>query len=390
MRKNIRKVINFIYRQLMNFKPIQDLEGLSDVEIIGWVSDFTHLREQLPVFEALSTKHRIAFITNKNDLKEYIINHTNFKVGTLKFRNNNIAQVEIILKKHIPKIKYALVGNDLRAVDATVGKALHKLKTPYGVITHGINYLNFHLNDSIADNLFVWTHEEKNRMMKQGVPSEKICISGSPYFSQLMKNDGYVELTDQISPAINSNKTKLLIAISGAGNLYSKIEHFETIESLNESAIELEESHIFITKLHRKDNLEFYENKFGLHIINENTLTSCISKIVPILRKSNIVITGASTTVIEAMLLQKPVIIFDKNPKTKLLPFVTNQTVLFCNNIDMLKRHILNLNESVYLKECIDKQNTFINEHFNVTINPTKTIAQEIIKHLNNIKSSLN
>jgi CDP-glycerol glycerophosphotransferase (TagB/SpsB family) len=183
---------------------------------------------------------------------------------------------------------------------------------------------------------------------------------------------------------MNSNKTTLLIAISGPGGTNTREEFNEIINGLNTIASEQKETHFILNKLHRKDKKSNYLGKQFLNIVDDDMIPEHISKLVPLLCNVDIVISGASTSVIEAMYLQKPVIIFDKNPKTKSLPFVEEGAVLFCTETEMLKQHISSLNNSGYLKECIARQNQFINEHFNITTDPAKIIAQQISTRLTN------
>jgi spore coat polysaccharide biosynthesis predicted glycosyltransferase SpsG len=363
--------------------PIVRLDGINDVEIAGWVSDFTHLREQLLVMEELGRSKKVCFITNKSDIADYIKKNTFFKVGFFKFNNKNVFKVSLIIQKHIPQLKYSLIGNDLRSDDGLFANALKMSNISYGVITHGINFLNTRLNESKANHLFVWTEEEKQRMINQGISEQRIINSGSPYLFTVKQN--FTNCEKQFDSNHNlAARTKILVAISGAGNLYSIEEHLLTINHLNTLALKLKETHFFINKLHRKDREEYYQNCKGLNVVDENIIPIQLSKILPLIQNCDLIISGASTSVIEAMCLQKPVIIFDKNPKTKSLPFVEEGVVLFCTETEMLKQHIASLNNLGYLKECIVRQNQFINEHFNITTDPAKIIAQQISAHLNN------
>lgn len=359
----------------MNLRPITLLDGLQDVEIVGWVSDFTHLREQLPVMEELRKTSKVCFITNKNDIESYIKDHTLFKVGKFKFANNNTRQVSEIIHKYVPQLKYVLVGNDLRSDDGTLAETLNKLNVPYGVITHGLNYLNTRLHESKAPHLFVWADEEKQRMMNQGIEEERIFVSGSPYFFSLT----HVVNKQQIDNVFRvGERSKILVAISGAGNLYSKEEHQATINYLNSLALTLKSTHFFINKLHRKDKAEFYLDKEGLNVVDERIIPSQLSKILDLIQYSNIVISGASTSVIEAMLLRKPVIIFDRNPKTKLLPFVAEKAVLFATDLNTLEEQIKALDNPIYRQQCISIQDAFIKAHFGEWGVPSITISQII------------
>lgn len=364
MLKTITSYVNLIYRTYLNLYPVRNLDGLKDVQIVGWVSDLTHLREQLPVFALLNETYSVCFLTNKNDIKSYIESNTNFRVGTLKFNKTNDKYLAKLFKRKLPKLTFVYIGNDLRADDALIGSAIHEMKIKYAVITHGINYLNDRLGMSNANQLFVWTDEEKTRMINQGITAERIFVSGSPYLHQLNNGIDSKKINMNEVSLESELKTKVLVAISGPGHFYNKEEHINLINDLNLLAIELTQSYQFINKLHRKDSPLFYQNKLGLHLINENKIPDYISKIVPLINYSDIVISGASTSVLEAMFLDKPVVIFDKNPSVKKLPFLEDGVVKHCINISELKRVLNDLQKKDYKDEYIQKQRNFLGQHF--------------------------
>lgn len=358
------------------------MDGLKDVQIVGWVSDLTHLRELLPVFALLNKTYSVCFLTNKNDIKVYIESNTNYRVGTLKFNKTSDKYLAKLFKRKLPKLTFVYIGNDLRADDALIGSAIHEMKIKYAVITHGINYLNDRLGVSNANQLFVWTDEEKTRMINQGITAEKIFVSGSPYLHQLNNGIDSKKINMNEVSLESELKTKVLVAISGPGHFYNKEEHINLINDLNLLATELTQSYQFINKLHRKDSPLFYQNKLGLHLISENKIPDYISKIVPLINYSDIVISGASTSVLEAMFLDKPVVIFDKNPSVKKLPFLQDGVIKHCINIFELKRVLNDLQKQDYKDEYIQKQRNFLRQHFPDMnrYQPDKMIANKIME----------
>lgn len=393
MKESIRKGINFFYRKFIGNRPLRKLDAVKQVHVIAWCSDFTHLREQLPVMQKLAAFYQVGFITNKNDIAEYIKNHTEIAVGILKFAHAGPKTLAKVIKLELPNLTYALIGNDLREDDKAITLALKQLNIKTGVITHGLNYLNTKLGNGIADELFVWAKEEKKRMEEQGIDSKKINVSGSPYFKYLSELNlnttaSYKLWETSFNIQYQShNKQKVLIAISGAGHLYTNIEHKATITGLQAIALQLNQTHTFFCKLHRKDQVINYTEAPQLNIVNQNDLFPFISPLVPLILNADVVISGASTGVIEAMILQKPVVIFDPNPATYKLPFVKEQYVFASDSISEVTEQILALQQTQYLEQYLAKQNVFLNQYiFNQNnLAPEELIIQQIKKRHHSI-----
>jgi hypothetical protein len=381
MSNAIRKVINFFYRQYLSHKPIVQLDALSSAKVVAWCSDYTHLREQLPVLQKIAQTHPVGFITNKKDIYTYITTHTSIPAGILKFSKTETPKLINVFKSALSAVRYILIGNDLRKDDRSIMITAQQLNIAHGVITHGLNYLNQSLYESVSQTLFVWAKEEKNRMVGQGIKPERIIVSGSPYFESLRSTTAlhtdFNKWKARFTKRYNSaNKQAILVAVSGPGNMYTMTDHHQSIISLEHAAEQLDSTHCFWVKLHRKDKPEYYNEAVHLIVVANEHILPHISSLVPLIELASIVISGASTAVIEAMILQKPVIIFDHHPFSKQLPFVNEQAVAASDDVHAVMEQIKLLQQSDYLHDYLDRQNRFLRTHL---FEQTQISAVEII-----------
>jgi hypothetical protein len=377
------KIINKIYNWFLNINSIAKLKDVSDCEILFWASDFTHLREQLPIIRELNKHYKTGIVTNKKILIDYLKkNKVEVNVGYFQFGKTPKYSIENLLISYLPKISYAIIGNDLRVDDSKIAEALIKLKIPYGIISHGLTYLSDKLHTSKANHFYVWTNQEKEIMLSQGIGSERIILSGSPYLDMLNSDKKITDLTFLNDNFDIGDKVKILIANSGPGGTNTHEEFNEIINGLNTIANEQKETHFFLNKLHRKDKKHNYKGKNYLNIIDDNIIPEHISKLVPLLYNVDIVISGASTSVLEAMIFDKPVVIFDKNPSVKKLPFLEDRIVKHCISISELKRVLNDLERKDYKDEYIQKQRSFLQQHFPDMrrYQPAKIIANKIME----------
>jgi len=378
------KIVNKLYNWFLNISPIAQLKEIKNCDIIIWASDLTHLREQIHVIQFLEDYFRVGLISNKKTIRNYIKNNTNHSVGFLLFGKNTLYSIDKILLKKNKELKYALIGNDLRQDDNEIAKALINHKIPYGVISHGL--IPDIITKSKANHFFVWSRLDKDKLIKLGIEQSRIIITGSPYLNTLNKETVSIKNLN-LDATLQSDKIKVLVALSGPGDQYSELEHITMLENINKLAFNLKETHIFFSKLHKKDNPKYYYDKPHLHVIPENEIPANISRLVPLLKKIDIIITGASASIIEGIFLHKTVIIYDPYHKTQQLPFVNGNYVTCCESISQVLKVIEVLKDENYKRKIINKQTEFIEQFFALQPPPAITIANHIKSFLKDTKS---
>ncbi len=378
-------LINKVYRLFLSYFPTHSLKHDSQVKIVFWCSDLTHVREQIHVAKNFDASE-ICFVSNKKDIIEFIHRNYSLKVFHLNF-NESISHKKLskLISSFLPNLQYAIIGNDFRNDDALIGAAIHHLGIKYGVITHGLNFLHTSLSKTKANHYFVWSAEEKKRFEEQGVSANSIVVSGSPYFFYL--STGNLNIPDDWKNTFTKKyafKNHLTtVCLSGPGGLNTKEQHTEQLSKINQIAGSL--GLTFCANLHRKDRADFYTNLEHIHVIESADKFDFISKLVPILSCSEVVISGASTSVIEAMCLNVPVIFFDTNKHAYNIPYAKENYVAVAHHLSelemLLKRIYTDIN---YRNSLVERQQQFLKEYI---ITEKKSPAQVIVQY---VKEAIN
>ncbi|MCV0411910.1 hypothetical protein [Nitrosarchaeum sp.] len=226
-----------------------------------------------------------------------------------------------------------------------------------------------------SDKFFVWGNIVKEDAKIHGnIPDEKIIITGNPrfddYSSLNTKNEDYVLIAtsgpqhEDINGLLIANHEKYVNAI---------YEICKILKSLNKK---------FIIKLH--PSIKEFD---VAPIVNEIDNTIPILKdgeIFPLIQKcSYMIILGLSTAIIEAQILQKPVIsvkIIDYNLGN---PSVFASKSCIVSNIDSLENNLKKLENADFRKDVISNANNFLNNYLLHRNNATESFFENL-KKLNN------
>lgn len=379
-------LVNKAYKTLLRFKPVHNLKPSGQVRMLCWCSDFTHVREQLPV-SGKFTAGTVCFVSNKKEIVDYISRHSQHPAYYLNFHGSSISNtLARLFGKLFPNMAYALIGNDARDDDRTIARAIHRLHVQYGVITHGLNYLSHELSRNKANQFFVWSEEEAQRFISQGIAKSRIVTSGSPYFFSLFES--HIQAPEDWMAGFRKlyahNNKLTLLCLSGPGHLSTESQHIQLLQQLNDTAAE---HNIRISaNLHRKDKTKYYEGLSHIQVIADTDKTAHVSKLVPILSCADVVISGASTSVIEAMCMQKPVLFYDVNPRSYGVPYAQQGYVYTVQQPEALGKALQALlhNENTRAN-WLKRQQEFLNEyilHATDNLNPAARIHQFISTHI--------
>ena len=212
-----------------------------------------------------------------------------------------------------------------------------------------------------AEKLLVWGNIDKELAIKNAhVTSEKIEIIGAPRYDKLFKSrkidEDYILLASSADPQPEEVEGLRIPKIEKY--LFDMIETCKIVSELKEK---------LVIKLHpspaQLTNLEKYTNK-----INSDIQVFSSGEIIDLLPKAKILICiGVSTTMIEAMILKKPVIFIpgiDYNWKN---PTIITANGCINSNIKNLKTDILKILENEeYSKRIMQASDNYLSEliHF--------------------------
>ena len=259
---------------------------------------------------------------------------------------------------------------------ANFAKAHH---VPIVLIQHGVYNDTIEANQMnvskgvypiLSDKLLVWGQVTKNESMSNGkIPSEKIEIVGTPrYDKQKLLSTG------------SENQDYILLATSAPqpadihGILSKSIEDYEnSIIEISQIAAKLEKK--LVIKLHPSPNEADVEELVSKIDHDITVVTS--GDIFPLIRSCSVmVVLGLSTAMIEAQLLQKPVIsvpVIDYKWGT---PSIFESNSVITSNLESLEENLTKtLNNKSFRNDTINRANAFIDNYIiNLGVGPEKTL----------------
>lgn len=288
------------------------------------------------------------------------------------------------LQKLIDKIKpqAALIGYDIPTEGRTLTDVLNAKNIPTYMIQHGaMAKVDGIFGTHITKNIFVYGEVSKQVLEGSGCKAN-IKIVGAPYL------DGLVQKL-QMAGSRQQGKLKVLVAFSGAGHLTSLEHHKQSIAAIMHIAEKNADTVEFYCKLHPKDNKDFYtaamEGKTLKNVFF--SLPHSQSKdIFDWALFADIMLTGASTVAIEAMLCRKPVISLDLTGDYKELSFIKEEAVKYITTEADLENTIEQLAANNY--SAFDATNTKAAQYAKQFYGPTDGQAAQRCAQL--IEPSLN
>jgi hypothetical protein len=236
-------------------------------------------------------------------------------------------KLEEYLQKLITKInpKAALIGYDIPTEGRTFTDVLNAKKIPTCMIQHGaMAKIDGIFGTHITKTIFVYGEVSKQVLKGSGCKAD-IKITGAPYLDSLVQKL-------HTAGSRQKGKLKILVAFSGPGHLTSIEHHKKSIAALVQVAEKNTETTEFYFKLHSKDNRDYYNIELeGKNLKNVFFALphSQSNDIFDWALFADIMLTGASTVAIEAMLCRKPVVSLDLTGDYKELSFIKEGAVKY-------------------------------------------------------------
>jgi len=417
---------NFKVR-IRNYYKWRRLSTKSSPRIIDGVihvNEISHLREMIPVYECLKENYKVYFITNNlntlsfikskslpyinlyslnslvdNEIfystkalrKDYVeslesIKNFDGKEPIRKFLNrkfqiycNQNKWYDKLIKSHSPK--FVFVANDLTSEGRLFTVICKKNNVPSFSIQHGNIYADWISRFHIVDTFFTHGKLATNILKKNNHFKTNIIASGSPFVYNLMsQKDLIYSASHQLRNKYSLPKSYILIALSGHGYLTSKKNYDKCLRAINH-LIDIKKSDYFVIKLHKKENPQdynFISGKPNVKIVYENSSSLNLQlSIYPWIINSTMLITGSSTSAVEAMLMNKPVISIDFNQEYRDVDFVKNGASINVNSNDDLIKSFDSIDELHIVK--MESSNNIVKDYFgDLKKDSSKIIANHI------------
>jgi len=195
-------------------------------------------------------------------------------------------------------------------------KKLILMLNPIEVISYLINGFKFTMpgkRGSIADLVTATSIHEKTLMLNQGVSSSKIHLNGDNcndalYNIKKKKNKIRKDLSFRLG--ISVNEITVLIGVPQVAGLNKKAleNHKNNMENVLETLLGFDPRLKIIAKVHPKDNII---NHYFIKELSDKIIIDDRYEIMELLLLSNLYITSLSSSIIDSILLDVPVITYN-------------------------------------------------------------------------------
>jgi hypothetical protein len=261
-----------------------------------------------------------------------------------------------------------VVGNDLTIDGRAAVRAAKNAGVRTATMMHGALVGSPLHGCHIVDRILVYGNKHRHDLAAFGFPEDRISVCGAPYLDQKLGRDQSPPSDIRSFLKLSPGEKYVLIATSGPGHTISHAHHLRTIEILMELSNKWPDLK-FVAKLHRKDRLSFYDEVRSRHagslIVVPNDHPSISTDIFDWLKGAVVVLTGASTTAIEAMALGIPVITMDFASELKNVDFIDEGATLHATTTQELEEKLrasLNHLEIAARSQVIARE--FVREQF--------------------------
>lgn len=291
---------------------------------------------------------------------------------------------ENIMKQIRPRL--LVVGNDF-TYEGRVGVQIAKAA---GVATacpmHGVVANNPLHSSHISDKYLAYGDSSRRHLLEIGLADEKIAVVGAPYLDDQPKQSGQIDSTIQKRLKLDEQKPYVLAANSGPGNTISHEHHDRVLEAMCRASAALPQMQ-FVAKLHRKDRGEFYEKAVAnlpearLQYIQHGA-DGYPMNIFNWLQGCTVLLTGASSVAVEAMLMGVPVITMDYANEITGADFVDSGTTTHVTDAEGLIEALRALVESPEQRaQALERSQAYLQDMFlSVDGNSARRAGEELCR----------
>ncbi len=349
-----------------------------------------------PVVQELSQQGiRVLVVSTKPNLIAPILSkqvQTVLLMGLKKttWALNKTHEIAPIIQHHLPKLNYlyhaiqpflnstqlnyVLIGNDNTSEGRMVARMALQKNIPTGCIQHGsMNRINPLHGRSVVDQFFVYGEKPKQELVFLGKSATQILVKGWPL------QTGFHQY--QASTWKGFDHPTVVVTFSGPGHGTSEDHHIKCIELV--AAIQRElQCHLCI-KLHPKDNVKYYSalDKDKTLLWTNTDLQQLGIRFHDVVQHAQLVITGASNSALDALLMQTEVVTLDLMQAYRDVDFVQDSLVHYCEDYNALlqvTRHVLQQHKSGLNELQKEKLETYYYRFFDTNYEPSRSIAQHI------------
>ena len=265
-----------------------------------------------------------------------------------------------------------------------------KIKTigmQHGIIyDYEASYSNIFGNENpcwipIPEKMLLFGEIEKQILIQKGYPSKNLVVFGNPLFFKLDKINGYLQ-NRKLGKIynINTQKKVILFFSSGYHNKYQPVGKYEYDLIIWKYLLEKfskRKDFVVILKLHHWEESESFEE-----ILRDNGIKNCKilkDNVMEMIYLSSVVVSTISTTIIDSLCFDKPVIQVIFNETKFKNPFDGYEAVI-TSKLNELEEKILEiLNNKDMCDKIVKNGKVFLKKYYNIPEDDTKSLLQEIL-----------
>lgn len=273
------------------------------------------------------------------------------------------------------QLNYVLIGNDNTSEGRLVAKMAQQKNIPTGSIQHGsMNRINPLHGRSVVDQFFVYGEKPKQELVFLGKPAAQIVVKGWPLQTSFHQR--------KATTWKGFEQPTVVLTFSGPGHGTTEAHHMKCIELV--TTLQLELNCQVCIKLHPKDNANYYTS-----LQPDKTLLWTNADLQQmgigfhdVVQQAQLVITGASNSALDALLMQTEVITLDLMQAYRDVDFVQDGLVHYCEHYEGLVKvaqRVLSQKKSGLNAQQQEKLETYYHRFFDVNYEPSMAIAQHIL-----------
>lgn len=234
----------------------------------------------------------------------------------------------------------------------------------------------------IPDISLVFGDYSKNILIENGYPEKQIISFGNPAFfnmNKILSSLEHLDLTEKYNLPKN---TKVVLFTSGKLQPYYSAHgtydyDVQTWKELLESFSNNEDYFVILKPHPQEKNIEIYQNLLEKYDARNFLITH--ESLFELLHISSIVVSIFSTTMIDALCFDKPVIQVKFQNQSHTIPFEEYNAVIGCSLSEITKNIINSLDDDQILNKLSVNRKKFLKDQYGLPENePKKTILELI------------
>ncbi|MFX1383570.1 MAG: CDP-glycerol glycerophosphotransferase family protein [Promethearchaeota archaeon] len=338
-----------------------------------------------PKFKEIFTYNGISFWPILKKTLPYIL--LNYKLYIIRFLINYK-----ILKRN--KYDLLILEQDFKPTNKTLSYIASKMNIPSLIIQHGFTGHYSAIIPTYCTKLAVWGKVSRDYLNQHGLGNNKMVITGTPRYDEYfkMKKDQKlrIKIKDSVYKHFNIDKSRKLYVLAGifghfynysSSYSYNHLEYERFLKMTFKAIKKLSNSHLIVKLRNLEPHSEIpLRIKEALDLPNLSIVTDY--KMIDLIVACDCLITGYSSTGIEAMILEKPIIIINFRKSTETIPFNDYNAVFSVSNFEDL----LNAMEQSLIKPVpVENYNKFLKDYIYKTDELSTNRVFNLINNLLNV-----